>query len=144
MRNRGHCLFFAETKEPGHYGRGGKLDEDSVVHAVGVEGVLDLETALDLVCFDHGCENSVHGKWRTVMNQPAAGGGPTEPVRHGENGTQVVFDSNPADQRPRTSNSERRDSIPEGCDASAPPRASLWSEYRIIDPRSNARFTGSS
>ena len=126
-------MVLAETKEPGHDGRRGELDEDGVVHTVGVKGVLDLETALDLVGFDHGCKDRVYGKWRPVMDQLAVGGRSTEPVRYGENGAQVIFNPNETDQRLRyimgswlaTSSSATSNSIPEGCDASAPPRASL-------------------
>lgn len=60
MTHGGFSLFFGKIDEPGYYCRCSHLDEDDMVNADLVEGVLDLEAALDLVCFDKSYENMLH------------------------------------------------------------------------------------
>lgn len=51
VRNCSHRLCLRETEEPGRYSCGGEFDEDDMVNAVGVEGVVELVKALDFVGF---------------------------------------------------------------------------------------------
>ena len=52
-------LEFGQTEEPGGDGGGGDFDQHGVVEANLVEGVGDLETALDFVRFHERYENRV-------------------------------------------------------------------------------------
>lgn len=62
-------LLFGETKKPGGYGGGGNFNEHGVVEANLVEGVTDLETALDLVGFRERYENGTYRQGLLAASQ---------------------------------------------------------------------------
>ena len=61
-----------------------------MVESAGVEGVSEQETSLDFVRFDNGHEQRVDGQRWSVVSDAAVGGRTAEPIRHGENGADVV------------------------------------------------------
>ena len=54
MGNGRTRLKLRKTEQSGDDGGGGNLDKDDVVDPAGVEGVAELQHALDLVSFDQG------------------------------------------------------------------------------------------
>ena len=61
-----------------------------MVKAAGIKGVPEQETTLDFVRLDNGREQRVDGQRWSSVSDATAGRRTTEPVRHGENGTDVV------------------------------------------------------
>lgn len=68
----------------------GDFDENGVVDADGVEGVGDLEAALDLVGLDHGDEESLDGERGSGRRCLGARRGAAEPVHDGDESAEVV------------------------------------------------------
>ncbi|MNS52769.1 hypothetical protein D3C72_854950 [compost metagenome] len=84
-----HRIEHALAVQPEHLrddGGGGHLDQQHVVQADPVEGVLQRQHALDLVRLDHRQQHVVHGRWWASQRSRIA----AEPVGYGEDAPQVV------------------------------------------------------
>lgn len=62
-------LLFREAEKPGGYGGGCNFDKHGVVEPDLVEGVTDLETALDLVGFGERYENGTYCQGLLAVSQ---------------------------------------------------------------------------
>jgi hypothetical protein len=83
-------LLLGKAHHLGDNGSSGNLDQDDVVQADLVEGVLESQNTLDLVCLDHGLENVADLQDLAVPNVTAGAVGAGDPVGDGENTTEVV------------------------------------------------------
>lgn len=79
-------MVAVQSQQLGNDSGSGNLDENDVIEAYAVEGVFEGETALDLVCLDHGLQDVLDlGCWETLGLV-----GTSEPVCHGEDPAEIV------------------------------------------------------
>lgn len=79
-------LRVREAEQLGNDGGRGELDEDDVVQSYAVERVLQGHAALDLVRHNHALEDVLDGQGSLACGDVGA----RDPVRNGEDGTEVV------------------------------------------------------
>ncbi|MCY1419442.1 hypothetical protein D9M71_350320 [compost metagenome] len=82
----GEHLLTAGAHQPGADGGAGQFDQEHMVQADAVEGVLQGEHTLYLVGHDHGVQHCAHGQWRFAVGDALL----RQVIGHGEDAAEVV------------------------------------------------------
>lgn len=100
LRNGVSCLSLGKSQHLAHHRCGCNLDKYNVIQADFVEGVLQSQAALDLVCLDHGLEDILDGKDLATSDLASCSVRSAHPVCDRKNSSEVVTGVTPFGSKP--------------------------------------------